>query len=209
MPPSSKASKPKPALRQSALSFPSKRSGSAADKDAKGKGKSKEVESQSDRRKSSTVPSTPAPRHPRDDESDEEEIAKRTYLVEDEDDATASVEGPPPVKRRRVAKGKGKETEDAEGESNEKGVFRSRASIENADGGKVQPAKPKAEELPHLDVEDKKGRWRKHYGEVREKMGNIPPGTPCPISWWEDHTDVRDASPCQGAHEDRPHSARL
>ncbi|THH00604.1 hypothetical protein EW026_g1941 [Hermanssonia centrifuga] len=52
-----------------------------------------------------------------------------------------------------------------------KGVFRSREGAENSFGTVV--ASGDAVERPALDLKDKKGKWRKHFGEVRQKMGNI------------------------------------
>ena len=86
--------------------------------------------------------------------------------------------------RKPVAtKGKGKAPATAAARSRSRKVFASADTVENSDQyddpysmPKMKP-KPKPEELPHLDVEDKAGRWRKHYGQVRNKMGNIPPST--------------------------------
>jgi len=42
---------------------------------------------------------------------------------------------------------------------------------------RVESEKEEVEEVAReeLDLKDRKGRWRKHYGVVRDKMGHIPP----------------------------------
>lgn len=160
----SKASKSaasgRPTLRQSSLSFTSKRT-TAAGSDAKGKTS----------RKSSTVPSTPRPVSPQTpaDESSEDDTEKFEPGVP----ATEDVEERP-VKRRKLVR---KDAVAAESESLQPkprrlgtGVFRSREGVENADGGKTHR---EDEERPRLNVNDK--RWRKQYGEARDKMGNSEP----------------------------------
>lgn len=162
----SKASKSaasgRPTLRQSSLSFTSKRT-TAAGSDAKGKTS----------RKSSTVPSTPRPVSPptpadesSEDDDDTEEFELAVAATEDVDER--------PVKRRKLVR---KDAVAAESESLQPkprrfgtGVFRSREGVENADGGKTHR---EDEERPRLNVNDK--RWRKQYGEARDQMGNLEP----------------------------------
>ncbi|KAG9313145.1 DNA polymerase delta, subunit 4-domain-containing protein [Chiua virens] len=52
-------------------------------------------------------------------------------------------------------------------------------TIKRAPSQPLQPEKqkhsPAAIEREHLDVEDKAGRYRRYYNEVRSKMGHIPP----------------------------------
>ena len=69
----------------------------------------------------------------------------------------------------------------------------------------------------HLDVTDKKGRWRKHYGEVRAKMGYMPPSeceyllivmlTLYAARFLIANHRLRILSPRQGSHQDTRHIA--
>ncbi|CCM01366.1 uncharacterized protein FIBRA_03416 [Fibroporia radiculosa] len=75
-------------------------------------------------------------------------------------------EGEPVSKKRRAVKG----------------VFDSRDGTENIEAAESTPseeAKVKHltvdDDKSSLDLKDRSGRWRKHYGIVREKMGNIEP----------------------------------
>lgn len=227
------AGKSRPALRQSSLSFLSKRNGSGS-ADVKGKGKeippsdsgtATPTRHRNTKTSSRTTRTALRLRDADDEIEDEEEVAKRAYFEggpgESDSSAVESDDGgddvwdeieeddeeedrPParPAKKRRVGGQQDDEIEDRpeEGSSpaRKKGIFRSRVSIENTSGGpsrsattEAKPAKGKAKEvnLPkvtegesqqevvkeHLDPTDKKGRWRKHYGEVQAKMGYMPP----------------------------------
>ncbi|KAJ3555583.1 hypothetical protein NM688_g2500 [Phlebia brevispora] len=179
MPPSkatkSKGSRPQ-TLKQSELSFTSKRNTTTGAKDGS-KGKST-----ASSRRSSTVPNTPqrASSAAQSTDSDDEQEARRTYFDESDSESEEDAGGREtrPVKRRKLA-GSDVATQSASSKDREergKGVFRSRVSMENADGGKTYKDEHKdGEELPRLAALEKKGRWRKHYGEVRAKMGHIEP----------------------------------
>ncbi|KII86053.1 hypothetical protein PLICRDRAFT_31554 [Plicaturopsis crispa FD-325 SS-3] len=55
-------------------------------------------------------------------------------------------------------------------------VFRSRAGRENSDRAPGAGAKGKApRQSISLDLEDRAGKWNKHLGAVRAKMGNLEP----------------------------------
>lgn len=93
-----------------------------------------------------------------EDEDAVPSVSRRNAGVESE-------EGEPALKRRRLR------THD---EAKIKSVFDSREGAENVDsqkddvkGAKAGKGKP--------DLRDRTGRWRKHYGVVRTKMGNLKP----------------------------------
>ncbi|KAI0923510.1 hypothetical protein AcV5_009032 [Taiwanofungus camphoratus] len=93
-----------------------------------------------------------------EDEDAVPSVSRRNAGVESE-------EGEPALKRRRLR------THD---EARIKSVFDSREGAENVDsqkddvkGAKAGKGKP--------DLRDRTGRWRKHYGVVRTKMGNLKP----------------------------------
>ncbi|GBE86735.1 predicted protein [Sparassis crispa] len=78
-----------------------------------------------------------------------------------------SESGEPALKRRRT-----EEPKSVKGGAKVKAVFDSREGEENAGvakGAKKDKGKAK------LDLKDRAGRWRKHYGVVREKMGHLEP----------------------------------
>ena len=154
-------------MRQTSLSFPSKRPTRAGEK-APLKGKSTS-------RKSSTVPSTP---------KSKSSTPMKSYIDVDEDteyarpDSDSSREkGEGSVKRRKLAA-----ASDIAQSANSKelladrskGVFKSREGIENANGGKARPDDV-SEELPALSALEKSGRLKKPYGEARAKMGGLEP----------------------------------
>ncbi|PSR71899.1 hypothetical protein PHLCEN_2v12243 [Hermanssonia centrifuga] len=145
-----------PALKQSSLSFASKRN------NANTKGKTDK-----------SAPSTPVtvPASPVSIE-----ITADSSSTDAEDEGTissrASITGESqyPSKRRRLTEDSDSQTMPVNSKKG-KGVFRSREGAENSFGTVV--ASGDAVERPALDLKDKKGKWRKHFGEVRQKMGNI------------------------------------
>jgi DNA polymerase delta subunit 4 len=54
-------------------------------------------------------------------------------------------------------------------------VFGSKDATMNASEGKSEVAVPKNENREDLDVHIKSGKWKKHFGAVRQKMGNMRP----------------------------------
>lgn len=160
-------------MRQSSLSFNSKRQTGAVKKQAvKG--------SRTPSRKSSTVPGTPQPATPiavriyTEEGEDVHEEAKRVYP---DDSETLRDKEEAPVKRRKLAiptiashPATPKERLGARGRA----VFRSREGVENATNGGIQPDDDVGE-LPQLAALEKSRPLIKLYGEARAKMGNLEP----------------------------------
>ena len=93
--------------------------------------------------------------------------AKLSDVVEissDEEDA-ASTEATVPVKRTRAST----KTRSSSGTTKQ-------APTQPSESEKRKPS-PAVIEREHLDVEDKAGRYRKYYNDVRSKMGYMQPGT--------------------------------
>lgn len=171
------APKEKLATKQQPLVFPSKRS--TAISNAKGK------ESKSP----ATLPSTPIPATAAQvTETEAEEIVASTTSAKRKTrsvtKAQASDNDKPAGKKRKL-----QEVEDSpstKGKTKEekgKRVFKSRVSIENVEDRTVSRDQEISSDIELVDGEDttgdekaKKSRFRKHFGEVREKMGNIAPG---------------------------------
>ena len=153
-------------LRQTSLSFPSKRPTRVGEKALlKGKGTSS---------KSSTVPNTP---------KSKPSTPIKSYIDVDEDTESrpgldpSREKGEGPVKRRKLAAASDLVQPANSKEplaDRSKGVFKSREGIENASGGKAQPDNV-TEGLPTLSALEKSGRLKKPYGEAKAKMGGLEP----------------------------------
>jgi DNA polymerase delta subunit 4 len=55
-------------------------------------------------------------------------------------------------------------------------VFGSKDATMNASEGKTEVAVSRNESREDLDLHIKSGKWKKHYGAVRQKMGNMALG---------------------------------
>lgn len=96
-----------------------------------------------------------------EEDDDDSDVAEDDSKAEDEDE-----EEQPSTKSKTSKKG-GKDG----------GVMQSKKRAKNTKAANPAVEKPllTAEKLS-LELQDKEGRWTKHYGVVREKMGNIQPG---------------------------------
>jgi DNA polymerase delta subunit 4 len=158
---------PKSGLKQATLSFAStKRTASASN--TKGKQSSRVV---SNSKRAASVDSLSISTTP--SRSDEESVE-----VDEIEDADGS-DAPPPLKKLRIDDRKSREKDTGRGLA--AGMLKSRDGAENAGSSSVVASKE------NLDMMDKEGKLRKHYGVIREKMGNLKPSG-CHSNWTRLHS---------------------
>ena len=93
---------------------------------------------------------------------DDEKLSEALEISSDEE-GTAAVEIIVPAKRTRASTKK----------RSSPGIAKRAPQLSQSEKQKPSPA---VIEREHLDVEDKAGRYRSYYNEVRSKMGYIQPG---------------------------------